>query len=56
MKIKAAAEIGIDAKHVKMDRSVGQSEILQQIDKLNGDSNVHGIIVQMPLDCDDKTI
>ena len=37
-------------------RSASQSEILQAIDKLNADPNVHGIIVQMPLDCDDKTI
>ena len=56
MKIKAAADIGIDAKHLKLERSATQSEILQAIDKLNGDPNVHGIIVQMPLDCDDPTI
>ena len=37
-------------------RSASQSEILQAIDRLNADPNVHGIIVQMPLDCDDKTI
>ena len=37
-------------------RSVTQSEILQQIEKLNADPKVHGIIVQMPLDCDDDTI
>lgn len=23
-----------------------------QLDELNNDSNIHGIIVQMPLDCD----
>ena len=56
MKIKAAADIGISAKHLKLERDATQSEILQAIDKLNGDPNVHGIIVQMPLDCDDPTI
>lgn len=25
-----------------------------QLDELNNDPNVHGIIVQMPLDCDEK--
>jgi len=56
MKLKAAAEIGINANHLNLDRSASQSEILQAIDRLNADPNVHGIIVQMPLDCDDKTI
>ena len=56
MKLKAAAEIGINANHLNLDWSASQSEILQAIDKLNADPNVHGIIVQMPLDCDDKTI
>ena len=37
-------------------RNVTQSQILQELDKLNTDPNVHGIIVQMPLDCDDPTI
>ena len=39
-----------------LHRSVTQSEILQELDKLNGDPLTHGIIVQMPLDCDDPTI
>lgn len=30
--------------------------MLQHIESLNADPKVHGIIVQMPLDCDDKTI
>ena len=37
-------------------RSVTQSEILQELDKLNADPEVHGIIVQMPLDCEDPNI
>ena len=37
-------------------RSATQSEILQAIDKLNADPNVHGIIVQMPLDSEDTSI
>lgn len=29
---------------------------MQKVEQLNNDPNVHGIIVQMPLDADDKTI
>jgi len=56
MKMKAAAEIGINANHLKLDTSVTQADILQEVEKLNADPNVHGIIVQMPLKCDDPNI
>jgi len=54
MKMKNAAEIGINARHVKLPKSISQTELLTEIDKLNNDSSVHGIIVQMPLDSDEK--
>jgi len=53
MKLKAAAEIGIRSEHFLLPRSTNQEEILSLLEKLNQDSSVHGIIVQMPLDCDD---
>lgn len=56
MKLKAAQEIGIRAECLQLDRSCSQSELLQRIDRLNGDPKVHGIIVQMPLDTDDPTM
>ena len=37
-------------------RSTTQIELLREIDRLNDDPNVHGIIVQMPLDTDDKNM
>ncbi|XP_050744306.1 C-1-tetrahydrofolate synthase, cytoplasmic isoform X2 [Drosophila biarmipes] len=52
MKIKAATEIGIDAVHVQLPRSITEGELLDKINDLNEDPKVHGIIVQMPLDCD----
>ncbi|KAH8294084.1 hypothetical protein KR054_008175, partial [Drosophila jambulina] len=52
MKIKAATEIGIEAVHVKLPRSITEVELLDKINELNDDPRVHGIIVQMPLDCD----
>jgi len=54
MKLKAAAEIGIEARHVKLPSNVSQSSLLQQVDKLNKDPDVHGIIVQLPLDGDNN--
>ncbi|XP_017026666.1 C-1-tetrahydrofolate synthase, cytoplasmic isoform X1 [Drosophila kikkawai] len=52
MKIKAATEIGIEAVHVRLPRSITEVELLDKINELNDDPRVHGIIVQMPLDCD----
>jgi len=50
MKMKAAGQIGIEATHVKLPRTITESELLMKLKKLNGDPNIHGIIVQMPLD------
>jgi len=52
MKLKAAEEIGISAEHINLPRTITQPELLAKIKALNEDINVHGIIVQMPLDCD----
>lgn len=49
-KLKAAAEIGIDARHVRLPRSATQEEVLRSIMAVNDDSSVHGLIVQLPLD------
>ncbi|CAH0550857.1 unnamed protein product [Brassicogethes aeneus] len=54
MKIKAASEIGIKAEHVKLPKSTTEVELLNKLNKLNADPNIHGIIVQMPLDSDNK--
>ncbi|KAL1461543.1 hypothetical protein WDU94_013428 [Cyamophila willieti] len=54
MKMKAAKEIGIDAQHVKLPRTITEIELLSRLKKLNEDPSVHGIIVQMPLDSDNK--
>ncbi|XP_053964353.1 C-1-tetrahydrofolate synthase, cytoplasmic isoform X2 [Anastrepha ludens] len=54
MKIKAATEIGISVEHIRLPRTVTEIEILEKITQLNNDPNVHGIIVQMPLDADTK--
>lgn len=54
MKMKAAEGIGINAQHIKLPRTISESELLQKLKDLNNDPNIHGIIVQMPLDCESK--
>lgn len=49
-KLKAAAEIGIDAKHVRLPNRATQEEVLQSIMSVNENPSVHGLIVQLPLD------
>ncbi|XP_025200390.1 C-1-tetrahydrofolate synthase, cytoplasmic [Melanaphis sacchari] len=50
-KIKSAAEVGVEASHIQYPNTITQNELLSEINKYNSDSSVHGIIVQMPLDC-----
>ncbi|XP_067643418.1 C-1-tetrahydrofolate synthase, cytoplasmic isoform X2 [Eurosta solidaginis] len=54
MKIKAATEIGIAAEHIKLPRTVTETDLIEKITEVNNDPKVHGIIVQMPLDTDNK--
>jgi len=53
-KIKSAAEVGVVAEHIQLPRSSTQYEILSTVERLNNDATVHGIIVQLPLECDNK--
>lgn len=53
-KMKNAAAIGINANHMKLPNNITQIELLNKIKALNDDPTVHGIIVQMPLDCVNK--
>lgn len=48
-KIKAAAFCNIDARHIHLDESIQEDELLQVIDELNQDDNINGIIAQLPL-------
>lgn len=48
-KIKMASEIGYICDHIKYDNSITEIELLKEIDKLNLDDSIHGIMVQMPL-------
>lgn len=47
-------QLGFKAEHIKIPKNTSEGEIINIIDKLNADTNVHGIIVQLPLDTDEK--
>lgn len=49
MKSKAAQEIGIKYTHVPLPASASVEEVVDQVRRLNADSDVSGIIVQLPL-------
>jgi len=50
-KVKACAEIGIHGVHLKLPPTTTQQELIDNIERLNQDPTVHGIILQVPLDC-----
>ncbi|XP_062857517.1 C-1-tetrahydrofolate synthase, cytoplasmic [Trichomycterus rosablanca] len=50
MKLKAAAKIGINANHIRLPKTATEDEVLQSISMFNENPEVHGLIVQLPLD------
>lgn len=48
-KLKDAAELGINAKLIKLPIETSAEELFKVIDELNKDKNIDGFIVQMPL-------
>ena len=49
MKEKKAAELGINTAGYKLAAETTEGELVELIHKLNEDSSVHGILVQLPL-------
>ncbi|MEK7544743.1 MAG: bifunctional 5,10-methylenetetrahydrofolate dehydrogenase/5,10-methenyltetrahydrofolate cyclohydrolase [Patescibacteria group bacterium] len=48
-KMKAAANVGIQAEHLMLPETLATEELVQKIYALNEDIGVHGILVQLPL-------
>ncbi len=48
-KIKACEYIGINCELIEVNSEISEHELLNIVDKLNNDNQVHGIIVQLPL-------
>lgn len=48
-KEKACIDVGINSYVISMHENTKESDLLAEIDRLNRDENVHGILVQLPL-------
>lgn len=48
MKEKRALELGLNSRKIVLPASTGQAELLQVVEQLNADPEVHGILVQSP--------
>ena len=48
-KAKACAEAGMRGETIRMSADTSEGDLLAQVDALNSDPSVHGILVQMPL-------
>ena len=57
-KEKTAGQIGIESKLLVFPETISQEGLLQEIDVLNRDPGIHGILVQAPLPdhIDDRTV
>ena len=48
-KVKACAELGLYSKHIELSADISEATLLNEIDQLNNDPLIHGILVQLPL-------
>jgi methylenetetrahydrofolate dehydrogenase (NADP+)/methenyltetrahydrofolate cyclohydrolase len=42
-------ELGMHSVRIEMPATISQAELLAEVDRLNADESIHGILVQMPL-------
>ncbi len=49
LKHKAASEVGIAARDIRLASQTSEDELLEQIEQLNGDDAIDGLLVQLPL-------
>ena len=48
-KVKACEKVGFYSKAIFLDENISQAELLENIQSLNNDENIDGILVQLPL-------
>ena len=48
-KEKFAVKAGIESDILRFESTVTEEQILQEINKINNDNSIHGVIVQLPL-------
>ncbi len=49
LKHKAAAEVGIQARDIRLASQTTEEELLEEVEQLNGDEAIDGLLVQLPL-------
>jgi methylenetetrahydrofolate dehydrogenase (NADP+)/methenyltetrahydrofolate cyclohydrolase len=49
LKHKAANEVGIAARDIRLASQTTEAELLEQVEQLNGDDAIDGLLVQLPL-------
>jgi len=49
LKHKAAAEVGMNARDVRLASQTTEEELLQEVEQLNADEAIDGLLVQLPL-------
>jgi methylenetetrahydrofolate dehydrogenase (NADP+)/methenyltetrahydrofolate cyclohydrolase len=49
LKHKAAAEVGMAARDIRLASETTEEELLEQVEQLNGDDAIDGVLVQLPL-------
>jgi methylenetetrahydrofolate dehydrogenase (NADP+)/methenyltetrahydrofolate cyclohydrolase len=48
-KVRSCEKIGFDSSLIRLEETISEDELLDQIDKLNNDDSLDGFIVQLPL-------
>src|SRR5262245_19642778 len=48
-KVRDCGEVGIHSRLIKLPSETSEADLLAQIDALNADDDVHGILIQLPL-------
>lgn len=48
-KVKACQKVGFKSTLIRLDESVSEEELLNEVEKINNNSDIDGLIVQLPL-------
>ncbi|TQV86622.1 bifunctional methylenetetrahydrofolate dehydrogenase/methenyltetrahydrofolate cyclohydrolase FolD [Aliikangiella coralliicola] len=48
-KVKACEEVGFNSRKILLNDSISQQELISEVERLNHDSDIDGILVQLPL-------
>ena len=48
-KVKACEEVGFLSRRIVLEQTINQHQLIEEIEKLNNDNEINGILVQLPL-------